>query len=94
MKRAVFVMMMLSSGCGVVNPDAFDATPADGPVDASVDASVDARPPPPPGQELTAGGGRITSTTYTLEVQLGHGLEQRASQGTSFHLESSTVIKP
>lgn len=60
------------------------------------DAGIDAAPaaPPPPGQALTTTSGRLTSATYTLDVQVGHGLDQRPAAGATHHLEPSTVIKP
>lgn len=57
----------------------------------------DPRPPPaapPPSHELSAGGGRLTSASYQLDVQLGHGLAQRPSEGATHRLEPHTAIKP
>jgi hypothetical protein len=95
------------AACGSVQPSAPDARPGDdggaidapdvtmidGGVDAAVDAGIDAAPPPP-GQELTTGGGRVTGPVFTLDVQLGHPIDQGELRGASFRLSPNTPIKP
>lgn len=105
-----FVLLAAASlaACGSVKPALPDAEPpgddagtidapdvmnVDAGLDAMVDAGIDA-PPPPPGQELTTSGGRMTGAVFTLDVQLGHPVEQRAQAGANYHLEASTPIKP
>ncbi|HUQ04174.1 MAG TPA: hypothetical protein VM261_16860 [Kofleriaceae bacterium] len=104
-----FVLLVAATlaACGSVKPalpdaepgddagatDAPDVVNVDGGVDARIDAGIDA-PPPPPGQELTTGGGRMSGVNYTLDVQLGHPVGQRAVQGAASRLEANTPIKP
>lgn len=93
------------AACGNVrnNPDAppppIDAASIDTPdvpIDAPpmpIDAAVDA-PNPSPGQEFTGAGGRVTGTTFTMDVQLGHPHGQNQITGTTYRLEANTPIKP
>jgi hypothetical protein len=94
------------AACGNVknNPDAppppidamDDIDGAPPPIDAAVDAMpppIDA-PPPSPGQEFGAAGGRVGGATFTMDVQLGHPVGQQQLQGSTFRLEANTPIKP
>ena len=79
--------------------------PPDG---TSFDAVVhnDARPPdarlepdaapPPPGQsrEIVGGGTRMSSATYTFDIEVGHGLPQVRLQGATYSLEGNAAVKP
>ena len=54
-------------------------------------------PPPtvsPPGQNITSASGRMTSTTYTLHVEVGHGYGQQRAASATYQLEANTAIKP
>jgi hypothetical protein len=105
--RILALLVATLAACGSVKPASPDAEPGDDAgttdapdvidVDAGVDAMADAAidaPPPPPGQELTTSGGRVMGAVFTLDVQLGHPIEQRALQGAASQLESNTPIKP
>jgi hypothetical protein len=87
------MLLIALVACGKVEKIPPDGLPID-------DAPVDTSPPPDgsmaftSGQELTSAAGRVTSTTYTMDVQLGHVTSQNAIQSTSYHLEPNTVIKP
>lgn len=101
--RLSCLLFVALAACGTVLPSADDARVDDAagpivdaaPIDAAVpvDAAIDASPPPP-GQELTGGAGRVRSTTYTMDVQLGHPLGQQPIQSTSYRLQANTPIKP
>jgi|GEM_PF-3363601 len=97
------------AACGSVTPSGSDAQPADAALpdsaaldapalDAGADAGIDALvidgPAPSPGQELTSGGGRLTSTTFTMDVQLGHAVGQHGLDSTTYRLQANTPIKP
>lgn len=46
------------------------------------------------GRELTSAGGRLTSASYQLHVELGGGLVQRSSAGATHRLTPSIAITP
>lgn len=105
-RSLVLFLATALAACGSVKPmspdggsddaggiDAPDVVDIDAGTDANVDAGIDA-PPPPPGQELTSSGGRVTGATFTLDVQLGHPVDQRQLDGSAFRLEANTPIKP
>lgn len=71
---------------------AVDAGP-DASIDAAVDAGVDAAATPP-GQETTTAGARLSSPTYTLDVQVGHPIDQGEARGSTFRVEGNAPVKP
>jgi hypothetical protein len=73
---------------------AVDGTPIDAPIDAPTDAAIDGMPAAPPGSELNSAAGRLTGTTFTLDVQLGHPIGQQQIQGATLRLEGNAPIKP
>src|SRR5690349_15607127 len=108
MRRVILALTLFAAAlaaCGNVrnNPDApppptdaavdADETLIDAAIDAPTDAGVDAAPPSS-GQEFTGAGGRVGGATFTMDVQLGHPIEQRQIQGTTYRLEANTPIKP
>jgi hypothetical protein len=101
MKHAMSVLLALAlSACGDIETQETDAAvdaPPDAETDAGTDIPIDApndAPPPKEARELTSGGGRMVGATYTFEVQLGHGLDQRPMQGSAHRLDPNTAIKP
>jgi hypothetical protein len=76
-------------------PDAAEVDAADidaAPPDA---APPDAMPDPPVfGQELTSTGGRASSASYVIDVQVGHGTAQTRAQSSSYRIEGNAPIKP
>ncbi|MBK9035837.1 MAG: hypothetical protein IPL61_32080 [Myxococcales bacterium] len=97
---ASLLLLGAAGACGIVHPDATDGgpPPIDAPqeIDAGVDAAPDATPQPPPtaSRALVTGAGRMTSATYTFEVELGHPVDQRPARGATVTLEGNTAIEP
>lgn len=52
--------------------------------------------PPTPHQPAALGGGvgRLTSTTYRLDVEIGHSFNQQRVTGTSYRIEGNAASKP
>jgi len=50
--------------------------------------------PPTPSQEVVGGAGRLTSTTFTLDVQLGHPIGQQPAISATYKAQGNAVIKP
>jgi hypothetical protein len=104
----IVLSLVLASGCKDDPPVYDDAGLPDdaAPIDASTvqDARPDAMPdamieppdaaPPAPGQELTGAAGRVTSPSYVLDVQVGHGAVQSRTQSSSYRLEGNAPVKP
>jgi hypothetical protein len=97
---SVAVVAAMSAACGSVSNKTDAAVPIDAAVDAEIDAAIDApidaidAPMTPPGAELNSAGGRMTGTTFTLDVQLGHPFSQQQIQGATLRLEGNNPIKP
>ncbi len=99
------VLLLALVGCGQVKAKPDAAVPIDAAVDAAdvpIDAGIDAArpdaavdaPPSPPGQETTTSGARVSGPTYTMDVQIGHPIDQGSVQGSTNRLEANTPIKP
>ena len=91
MSRAALCAFLLAIGC---NDDKVhhlaDAPPI--PIDAPAVGS-DA-PQQATGREVTTGGGRMTSTSFVVDVQVGHGISQAPTTSASFHVEGNAPVKP
>jgi hypothetical protein len=57
------------------------------------DASPDA-PPPSESREVVNGAGSLIGTTYTMDVQIGHPIQQDTMTGTTYTMESNAAVKP
>ena len=69
------------------------APPSDGrPIDGGVVVPDGA--PPAPGREVTTGGGRVSSQSYVLDVQVGHSVSQKPASSASIHVEGNAPVKP
>lgn len=72
-----------------------DARMADASVPADGAATPDAPvAPPTESREITGGGARMTGATYTLDVQIGHGLPQNKATGATYQIEGNAGVKP
>lgn len=98
---AVVLALAAAVGCKDEHHFTDAAPPIDAPiVDGSggIDAGIDAGPidaaPSPPGQQLTTGGGRLSSPSFVLDVQVGHGVVQSPVQSASFRIEGNAPVKP
>jgi hypothetical protein len=100
----VAALLSVATACGSVAPEDFDASPsgdaapmidAGMPADASM--NPDAMPPvttAPPSTDLTAGGGKVSGSTYSMDVQLGHPFMQGKVTGGGKTVEGGAAIKP
>jgi hypothetical protein len=83
-------LLLVVAACGSVKDAAKD--------DAGLpdDASIDAPPQLPltPGREVVGGAGRLTGTTFTFDVQLGHPISQQPITSTTYKVEGNAAIKP
>ena len=96
MKRYWAALLFALGACGEVSREAPDASSPDAPGDdAGIDAPPDPPPPPPPeAREVMNGGGRLTSSSYTLDIQIGHGVQQTKAVGTTYTLEGNAAVTP
>jgi hypothetical protein len=62
----------------------------------AVDAGIDAQVAPAAGNafELTGAAGQLHGLIYTLDVQVGHGFDQRATGASGIVLEGNAAVKP
>ena len=88
------VALLAAAACGNISRngpyDAGATEPPTLPPDAALpDAAVlhEAR-------EFTSGGARMSSATYTFDVQIGHPVQQIRATGPTYQLESSAAVKP
>lgn len=92
--------IVLFAGCGSVSnkgDDAGNNNPPDARVnDAGVTPTVDAPPavPPTSTQEITAGSGKASGSTYEIEVQIGHPVGQNPASGSTYEVEGAAAVKP
>ncbi len=98
MARIACLLLLCVAACGSTSRPFTDGgePPEDGGVhDAAPDGPpADATPPPGEAREIISGGGRATSTTYTLEVEIGHPHSQAPSTSATYTIEGNTAIKP
>lgn len=86
----VFVLVACGS---VIRPSQDDAPPGDAPADSDAEPSPP-QPRPTPSRELTAGGGRMKSNTFTFDVQISHPIGQQPAIGNTYKLEGNAAVKP
>jgi hypothetical protein len=68
-----------------------DATVPDAP-DAAVDPPE--QPPPTPSRDLVGGAGRLSSATYTFDIEIGHPVSQQPASGATYTIQGNAAIKP
>ena len=74
----------------------YDAAVIDAP-DAAVDAPPDVQevqPPPTASRDLISGAGRLSSATYTFDVEIGHPVSQQPASGATYTIQGNAAIKP
>lgn len=97
MKLCAAILLFVAA-CGNIARKGDDAGVRD---DAGIDAIADAMPDappdaPPPSEvhEVVNGGAKISGATYTLEVQIGHPVQQNEISGATYKLEGAAAVKP
>jgi hypothetical protein len=98
MVRLVTLALLAVAACGNIgrNQNRYDAA---GPQDSGIDSAepVDAPPDSAPlreAREFVSGGMRMTGTTYTFDVQLGHVVQQSKTVGPTYQFEGNAAVKP
>jgi hypothetical protein len=100
MMRLVLLVIVCVAACGNITRKQDDAgIRDDAKIDATmmiVDAAIDAPPPLPPteSREIVNGAGRLTGATFTMDVQIGHGVSQVRASGATFTIEGNAAVKP
>lgn len=69
-----------------VDAGVVDAAP---PIDAAPDAA-----PVRPGREIVSAGGRLRQGTITMDVELGHPVDQSKATAGSVELRGAAVVNP
>jgi hypothetical protein len=89
------VVLVLGSACGGESSSPPDAAAIDGGGGADA-SSTDAGPPAGAreAREIVSGGGRVTGGAMTMDVQLGHPVQQGPAAGGSLTVEGGAAIKP
>ncbi|HTM22037.1 MAG TPA: hypothetical protein VL172_16055 [Kofleriaceae bacterium] len=77
---------------GNVGDDA--GVPADAAVDAAPPPDAPVAPAPTPGAEVVSAGGTVRSGTVTMDVEIGHWVDQARAQSGPRSVEGGAVIKP
>jgi hypothetical protein len=99
MMRLGLVAIVCLAACGNITRKQDDAGVRDDTrIDTMmmVDAGIDAPPalPPTESREIVNGAGRLTGATFTLDVQIGHGISQERASGATFTIEGNAAVKP
>lgn len=96
-----FALLLCVAACGNISRKGDDggvirddAGPSDAMVDAKPDAPPIDAPPPTESREVVNGGGTISGTTYTMDVQVGHPIQQSQISGATYKLEGNAAVKP
>lgn len=95
LRRTLWVCLWLPA-CARSTPGAVaDAGPGDdaGVIDASATDAMVAQVPHP-GTEVVAAGGQVRAGTRTMDVALGHWVEQRELSAGSRRLVGAAVVYP
>jgi len=99
MVRLMMSVVVILAACGNVSRQQYDAA-------VVYDAAIDSPQPPPPSdamldapplkeaRELVSGGTRMTSATYTFDIQVGHGMQQGKAAAATYQFEGNAAVKP
>ena len=101
MRGALLVLAVAAAGCGNITRKSDDGGVRDDGrvIDARViDAGMNDGPPADaavtPSSEIVSGAGRATSSTYTIDVQIGHPVGHKPVSGATYKLEGNAAVKP
>ena len=83
--RIVCLLVIVVTGCGPVKRPFDDA--------AAPDAAVPATTPTP-AWALVNAAGRLTGTTFTFEVEIGHPIGQQSVKSATYTLQGNVAVKP
>ena len=81
----------MGTGDDARRPDAADGDA--GVIDASSDAAPDAAPVRP-GREVVSTGGRLRAGAITMDVEIGHPVDQSKATAGSVQLRGAAVVNP
>jgi hypothetical protein len=99
MVRLMMSVVIVLTACGNVSRQQHDAG-------VVYDAAIDSPQPPPPAdampdapplketREFVNGGTRMMSSTYTFDIQVGHGMQQSKTAGATYQFEGNAAVKP
>ena len=45
-------------------------------------------------RELVNGSARMSGATYTFDLQVGHGMQQKKTMGSTYRFEGNAAVKP
>ena len=97
MARLVVLLVCLAACGNITRKNDGDAGVRDDAklIDASMitDAGVDAPLAVTPARELLPGGVRMNGSTYTMEAQLGHPIEQKKATGATYTIQGNAAVK-
>ncbi len=58
------------------------------------DAGPPGNSPPVPSSGIISGAGRLTSATFTLDVEIGHLVSQQPATSSTYRIEGNSAIRP
>ena len=97
MGRLVCSLMLCLAACGNITRKQQDAgvDPPDDvrPIDAMIDAPM-VQPPPTPARDIVGGAGRLTGTTFTMDVEIGIPFQPQKASGTTHTIQPNTAVQP
>ncbi len=93
MTRIACLLLCVAAGCGNVSRPFADANGDDQQFDAA-DFDAAPQPPPTPSREVVGGAQRMSSGTYTFDVEIGHPVSQQPASGPTYTIEGNAAVKP
>ena len=96
MRMTSLLILVALVACGPVTRPGHGA-PDDAPTDTAVPdvpPDIPEQPPPTPSRDLVGGAGRLSSATYTFDIEIGHPISQQPASGATYTIEGNAAIKP
>lgn len=97
MVRLTLLALLAAAACGNISRNGpYDAGSTEPPYvpDAAIDAAVPDAAVLHEAREFTSGSARMSSATYTLDVQIGHAVQQNKATGPTYQFEPNAAVKP
>jgi hypothetical protein len=101
MARLIRLLTLFAlAACGNVTRPGHGGTPDDAQQDDAAvpdapDAAVpEVQPAPTPSRDFVGGAARLSSATYTFEIEIGHPISQQPATGATYTIQGNAAIKP
>jgi hypothetical protein len=89
------VALLAAAACGNISRNGpYDAGISEPPPTQIPDAAIPDAAVLHEAREFASGGARMSSATYTLDVQIGHAVQQTKAAGPTYQFEPNAAVKP